>query len=263
MNKKIKWIMFILLAILIIMPLILLLIFKCAINWDENFEEILIGVITYESTIILGFIANWISISSQIQLKEARIVEQEIKKYEIENERINNNISQISKAIENYDSRLFEYFISNLLAKSYKDMISVVNEGLHRIEQFQLRLEQIDDYYKINDNCKDCQRSCKYDLSFRNLVFEFKNKTKEYIDLNFVSIGLMDKILRNNELGRGNRNSTYTMDKIKADLDKVIEYKDNSFKLYTEIKGLIVIYKEACQKNIDENNKKIDELLNK
>ena len=39
--------------------------------------------------------------------------------------------------------------------------------------------------------------------------------------------------------------------------------KEKSFKLYTEIKGLIVAYKDACQKNIDENNKKINELLKK
>lgn len=263
MNKKIKWIMLVLLAVLIIMPVILLLIFNCRINWSEKFEEILIGVITYESTIILGFVANWIAISSQIQMKETRVMEQQIKNYEIEIERIRDNIDKISKAIENYDSRLFEYFISNLLVKDYKDMISIVNDGLHRIEQFQLRLEQIDDYYKINDKCKNCQKICKYDSSFRNLVYEFKNKTKEYIDLNFVSIGLMDKILRNNELKRENINSTYTMEKIKADLDKIMEYKESSFKLYTEIKGLIVTYKEACQQMIAENNERINELLNK
>ena len=34
-----------------------------------------------------------------------------------------------------------------------------------------------------------------------------------------------------------------------------MEYKENSFKLYTEIKGLIVTYKEACQQMVDENNK--------
>lgn len=263
MNKKVKWIMFVLLAILISLPLILLYIFRCIINWCDSFEEILIGVITYESTIILGFVANWISLSSQIQLKETRIIEQKIKNYEIENERIRYNIDKISKAIENYDSRLFEYFISNLLVKDYKDMISTVNDGLHRIEKFQLSLEQIDDYYKINEKCKDCEKSCKYDLSFRNLVFEFKSKTKEYIDLNFVSIGLMDNILRNNELRRGNRSSTYTSEKIKSDLDKVMEYKESSFKLYTEIKGLIVTYKEACQQMITKNNERINELLNK
>lgn len=263
MNKKVKWIMFALLAILISLPLILIYIFRCRINWCDSFEEILIGVITYESTIILGFVANWISLSSQIQLKETRIIEQKIKNYEIENERIRYNIDKISKAIENYDSRLFEYFISNLLVKDYKDMISTVNDGLHRIERFQLSLEQIDDYYKISEKCKDCEKSCKYDLSFRNLVFEFKNKTKEYIDLNFVSIGLMDNILRNNELRRGSRSSTYTSEQIKADLDKVMEYKESSFKLYTEIKGLIVTYKEACQQMIAENNERINELLNK
>ena len=263
MNKKVKWIMFVLLAILISSPLILLYIFRCRINWCNSFEEILIGVITYESTIILGFVANWIAISSQIQLKETRVIEQQIKNYETENERIRDNIDKISKAIENYDSRLFEYFISNLLVKDYKDMISIVNDGLHRIEQFQLSLEQIDDYYKINDKCKDCQKICKYDLSFRNLVFEFKNKTKEYIDLNFVSIGLMNKILRKNEMEKGKNSITYSMEEVKEDLDKVMEYKENSFKLYTEIKGLIVTYKEACQQMIDENNKKIKELLNK
>lgn len=263
MNKKVKWIMLALLGILIIMPVILLLIFNCRINWSEKFEEILIGVITYESTIILGFVANWIAIFSQIQMKETRVIEQQIKNYEIENERIRDNIDKISKAIENYDSRLFDYFISNLLVKDYKDMISVVNDGMHRIEQFQLRLEQIDDYYKINDNCRTCQKTCKYDLSFRNIVIELKNKIKEYIDLNFVSIGLMDKILRKNELNRKSINSTYTMEKIKADLDEVMEHKENSLKLYTEIKGLIVTYKEACQQMIVENNKKIKELLNK
>lgn len=263
MNKKVKWIMFVLLAILIIMPVILLLIFNCRINWSEKFEEILIGVITYESTIILGFVANWIAISSQIQLKETRVIEQQIKNYEIENERIRDNIDKISKAIENYDSRLFEYFISNLLVKDYKDMISTVNDGLHRIERFQLSLEQIDDYYKINEKCKECEKSCKYDLRFRNLVLEFKSKTKEYIDLNFVSVRLMDNILRNNELRRGGRSSTYTSEQIKADLDKVMEYKESSFKLYTEIKGLIVTYKEACQQMIAENHERINELLNK
>ena len=263
MNKQIKWIMFAMLAILIILPVILLLIFNCRINWYEKFEEILIGVITYESTIILGFVANWIAISSQIQMKETRVIEQQIKNYETENQRIRDNIAKISKAIENYDSRLFEYFISNLLVKDYKDMISIVNDGLQRIEQFQLRLEQIDDYYKINDKCKNCQKICKYDLSFRNFVFEFKNKTKEYIDLNFTSIGLMDKILRKNEMGTGKNSITYSSEEIKEDLDKVMEYKEKSFKLYTEIKGLIVAYKDACQKNIDENNKKINELLKK
>ena len=136
MNKKVKWIMFVLLAILISSPLILLYIFRFRINWCDSFEEILIGVITYESTFILGFVANWIAISSQIQLKETRVIEQQIKNYETENERIRDNIDKISKAIENYDSRLFEYFISNLLVKDYKDMISIVNDGLHRIEQF-------------------------------------------------------------------------------------------------------------------------------
>ena len=263
MNKKIKWNMLVLLAILIIMPVILLLICNCRINWSEKFEEILIGVITYESTIILGFVANWIAISSQIQLKETRIIEQKIKNYEIENERIRDNIDKISKAIENYDSRLFEYFTSNLLAKSYKDMISVVNDGMHRIEQFQLRLEQIDDYYKINDNCRTCQKTCKYDLSFRELVLEFKDKTKEYIDLNFLSVGIMTEILNKNELAKGHPNQMYIENEIRKDLDIVNKYKERSFKLYTEIKGLIVTYKEACQKNINENNIKIDELLNK
>ena len=229
----------------------------------EKFEEILIGVITYESTIILGFVANWIAISSQTQMKETRVIEQQIKNYEIENERIRDNIVKISKAIENYDSRLFEYFISNLRVKDYKDMISIVNDGLHRIEQFQLRLEQIDDYYKINDNCRTCQKTCKYDLSFRNIVIEFKNKTKEYFDLNFLSIGLMTEILNKNELAKNNPNRMYIENEIKKYLDKVNEYKEISFKLYIEIKGLIVSYKEACQQMIVENNKKIKELLNK
>lgn len=263
MNKKVKWIMFVLLAILISLPLILIYIFRCRINWCDSFEEILIGVITYESTIILGFVANWIALSSQIQLKETRIIEQKIKNYETENETIRDNIDKISKAIENYDSRLFEYFTSNLLAKSYKDMISVVNDGMHRIEQFQLRLEQIDDYYKINDNCRTCEKTCKYDLSFKNLLIEFKNKTKEYIDLNFLSIGLMTEILNKNELAKGGLSRMLIENEIKKDLDKINEYKVRSFTLYIEIKGLIVTYKELCQKNIDENNKKIDILLNK
>lgn len=263
MNKKVKWIMLALLAILIIVPVILLLIFNCRINWSEKLEEILIGVITYESTIILGFVANWISLSSQNQLKETRIIEQKIKNYEIENERIRYNIDKISKAIENYDSRLFEYFISNLLVKDYKDMISVVNDGMHRIEQFQLRLEQIDDYYKINENCRTCEKTCKYDLSFKNLLIEFKNKTKEYIDLNFLSIGLMTEILNKNELAKGGLSRMLKENEIKKDLDKINEYKVRSFTLYIEIKGLIVTYKELCQKNIDEKNKKIDILLNK
>lgn len=62
-------------------------------------------------------------------------------------------------------------------------------------------------------------------------------------------------------MGTGKNSITYSTEEINEDLDKVMEYKEKSFKLYTEIKGLIVAYKDACQKNIDENNKKISELL--
>lgn len=261
MGRKLKIIMIIILLILIALPFVLFAIFYNKIDWKENFVTILIGILTYVSTIILAFVANLIAVSSQLQLEKSRKNEQKIKWIEKKNLKIENNMIQMSNAIKNYDNRIFEYFAYNILDNSYKDMIAVVNDALRKIDSFQLELEQIEDYYCIDMHCLNCKKKCNYEKEFKDFLIYFKNKTKEFIDLIFVSIGVMSEVLKKNELAKSANDKEYFFEEIRKDIDKINEYKNKAFNLYVEIKGLIVKYRNLCQKQINLNNNEIDKIL--
>lgn len=261
MERKFKKTMIIILVILLILPFVLFLNFYNKIDWEVNFATILIGILTYISTIILAFVANLIAVSSQLQIEEDKKNEQKIKWIEKKNLKIENNMIQMSNAIKNYDNRIFEYFAYNILDNSYKDMIAVVNDALRKIDSFQLELEQIEDYYCVDMHCLNCEKKCNYEKEFKDFMIYFKNKTKEFIDLIFLSIGVMSEVLKKNELAKGTNGKEYSFDEIRKDTDKINEYKNKAFNLYIEIKGLIIKYRDICQKQIDLNNIEIKKIL--